>query len=66
MQCTVCKRRVKGRAHRWNHRVMCGSCYRYFTRRVHLDRQKRAPRPARAPQRGREGSLLKVLRALLG
>lgn len=66
MQCSVHGGRIRGRVHRWNHRVMCGSCYRYFTRRVHVDQPRHAPRPARAQRRGREGSLIKALKALLG
>jgi hypothetical protein len=66
MQCSVCRRRIRGRVQRWNHRVMCGSCYRYFTRRVHVERTKRTSRPVRTPQRRNEGALVKVLKALLG
>lgn len=57
MQCSVHNGKIKGRVHWWNHRAMCGRCYRYFTRRV---------RVLRAPQPAREKSLLDRLRRWLG
>ena len=32
--CNVCGRAIRGRAHRWSNRVICGSCFRYHTRHV--------------------------------
>lgn len=60
MQCSVHNGRIKGKVHFWNRRAMCGKCYRYFTRRVHLVRSPRR----QAPQR--ERSLLDRLRSWLG
>ena len=59
MQCSVHNGRIKGKVHRWNHRPMCGKCYRYFTRRVHLVQARHKPTPARRQDR----SLLDRLRA---
>jgi hypothetical protein len=39
MQCSVHRGRIKGKVHWWNHRAMCGRCYGYFTRRVHVVRR---------------------------
>lgn len=39
--CSVCRRRIRGRAHRWNYRPFCLKCYQYFTRRVRVTRSRR-------------------------
>lgn len=66
MQCSVHGGRIRGRVHRWNHRPMCGACYRTFTSRVRKAPAQGPARQRRTSPRRRDGSLLKALRALLG
>lgn len=60
MWCSVHKGRIRGKAHRWNNRFMCGRCYRYFTRNVRVIRV-----PRRRPQTHRR-SLIERLKSLFG
>lgn len=62
MQCSVHNGRIKGKVHWWNHRAMCGRCYRYFTRRVRVLR----PRISVQPRAPRSSSWLDRLRWLFG
>jgi hypothetical protein len=47
MFCNVCRRRIRGRVHRWNYRPFCLKCYQYFTRRVRISRT--VPKPPERP-----------------
>lgn len=57
MICTVHHGHIRGKVYRWNHRVMCGRCYRYFCRRVRVVR-KPEPQPG-------GGGIVGLLRRLL-
>lgn len=58
--CAVDGRPIRGRAHRWGQRIMCGRCYRYFTRNVRIARE---PRPT--PPSPRPGLFTRLWQALM-
>ncbi len=63
MNCSVHHGPIKGKAFRWNHRVMCGRCYRYFTSHVRIVPGWKPQRPAR-PLRVRASWLTRLVRRL--
>ncbi len=48
--CSVCRHKIRGGVHKWNHCPFCLKCYQYFTRRVRISRK--GPDPIRKRPRG--------------
>jgi len=65
MFCSIHHAPIKGRVYRWNHRVMCGRCYRYFSKHVRvIPNWPRARSAQPKPQRVRHSWLSRLRRAL--